>query len=97
MFKQKGSKVGFKTNLIKFPVRVKKSLMSLLFNCCSSNNISESRQKVQTNKLDHRQYGAWFLPPAQWNARFKDQSSPIALEEGLIIDILFKLDIYGFN
>ena len=39
-------------------------------------------QKVQPVNLDHRQYGAWFLPPTQWNSRFKDQSSPVALEAG---------------
>jgi hypothetical protein len=46
-----------------------------------------SNQKVQPVKLDHRQYGAWFLPPTQWNSRFKAQSSPVALEAGEDYDI----------
>ena len=41
---------------------------------------SEAKPEDIKVKLDHRQYGAWYLHPSKWESRFQNLSDPKSIE-----------------
>ena len=37
-------------------------------------------KSAMTTNLDHRKYGAWYLPPRKWEKRFHSLSDPLDVE-----------------
>lgn len=46
----------------------------------AANKVSPAAAEEPKVKLDHRQYGTWFLPPKMWEKRFQDLSDPKSIE-----------------